>query len=558
MSNEFAAKTAKPLLPNGSPRKQQARSGLFALTLGLAFLILAGQLVRLALISDHGIRLAAAIPIGTGTARPDILDRNGRLIATDLPTPSLVADPSLIIGVDETAEALAGALPSLKLSDVRAALADPSKRFTWLARGMKPSDAQIAFDLGLPGVSFRDELRRAYPAADATGRILGAVDTDNRGLFGLERWIDQQRLTDSVDRPARSTREPVVSSIDLAAQFAMREELQAAIGRYQAKAAAGVFLDIETGEILAANSLPDFPAGAAAASLDPANIDRLTSGTYELGSVFKTLTLALALDAGTATLDKSYDATEALHIGKYSIDDLHPQRRWLTVEEVFLHSSNIGTARIADELGEDRFLGFMSDLGLMSPLETEAGSAKSMRMPPKLGRLGTMTAAFGHGIALTPLQFAVAAAPLFNGGKRINATFLKRRPGEKIPDGAQVLKPQTVELMRQLMRANVEKKEGTGKLANVAGYEVGGKTGTADIAGVGGYGKSGVISSFLAVLPAHHPRYLSYVVLFEPEENDAGEADHVAGHNAAPTTAKIIARLAPILGLAPVYGPGGT
>ena len=558
MSTEPQAKTAKPLLPNGSLRKQRARSGLFGLLLAFAFVLVAGQLGRLALISDRGIRLAAAMPIGSGTARPDILDRNGRLIATDLPTPSLVADPSLIIGVDETAEAIADALPSLKLADVRAALADPSKRFTWLFRGMKPSDAQIVFDLGLPGISFRDELRRAYPAAEVTGRVLGAVDTDNKGLFGLEHWIDQQGFVDSVDRPSRSSRAAIVSSIDLAAQFAMREELAAAIERYHAKAAAGIFLDIETGEILAANSLPDFPAGAAAASLDPVKIDRLSSGTYELGSVFKTLTLALALDTGTATLTKTYDATEALHVGRYTIDDLHPQRRWLSVEEIFLHSSNIGAARIADELGEDRFVGFMSELGLLSPLETEAGVSKSMRMPPRLGRLGTMTAAFGHGIALTPLQFAVAAAPLFNGGKRIKATFLKHLPGAPKADLAQVLKPATVELMRQLMRANVEKPEGTGKLANVAGYEVGGKTGTADIAGVGGYGHSGVISSFLAVLPAHHPRYLSYVVLFEPQDSEVGAADRVAGRNAAPTTAKIIARLAPSLGLAPVYGPGGT
>ncbi len=258
------------------------------------------------------------------------------------------------------------------------------------------------FDLGLPGIGFRDELVRVYPAAELTGHLMGAVDRDNRGLSGLEAYIDKIGAIEAVDRPVRSTRAPLQLSIDLAAQSALHSELEKAMAAYAASGAAGVVLDIETGEVLAASSLPDFASGDQKGLLDDQRIDRISSGVYELGSVFKTITLAMALDSGELSLQSTFDTTQPIAIGRYRIDDDHPTRRLLSFEEVFLKSSNIGASQMADQLGEQKMREFLGRLGLFERMETEAGRLTTLQTAKKWGRIGTMTASFGHGVAVTP------------------------------------------------------------------------------------------------------------------------------------------------------------
>lgn len=537
------------------PLAERRRVLVVWLSLILAFGLVAGQLTRLAML-DRPSSLSAPIQsVGQTLSRPDIVDRAGRLLATDIAAPSIFADPTAILDLDETVESLAGVLKGLDTKRLRKELADKSKQFVWVKRGVHPGDARIVHGLGLPGVYQREELHRVYPAAEITGQVLGFTDVDNRGQAGVERMIDQKGLSELADLALTTHRPPVALSIDLAVQLGLHEVLSDAMTAYQASGAAGIVLDVTTGEVLAQASLPDYPAGDAKSAQDKARADRIYQGTYELGSVFKTLTLAMALDAGTARLDKQYDATRPLEVGRHEIDDLHPERRWLTAEEVLLYSSNIGAAQMALEVGDSGEKAFLERMGLLHPLVTELGSTPAPQTPKLWSKASTMTIAFGHGLAVTPLQFAAAVASVVNGGRRVVPTYLS---GEAKTGPRVLLRKQTAAEVTGLLRKNVADKRGTGARAAVAGYAVGGKTGTADIAGRGGYGGSGVLTSFVGVFPAEAPRYVTYVMLFEPKASEATLGQRTAGANAAPTTARLVERIAPLLGLRPVYGDGGT
>jgi cell division protein FtsI (penicillin-binding protein 3) len=367
--------------------------------------------------------------------------------------------------------------------------------------------------------------------------------------------IDQKGLAELADLALTTHRPPVALSIDLSVQLGLHEVLGEAMRTFAARGAAGVVIDVTTGEVLAQASLPDYPAGDAKGAQDKSRTDRIYQGTYELGSVFKTLTLAMALDAGTARLDKQYDATRPLKVGRHEIDDFHPQRRWLTAEEVLLYSSNVGAAQMALEVGDRAERAFLERMGLLEPIVTELGSTPAPQVPKPWSKASTMTIAFGHGLAVTPLQFAAAVAAVVNGGKRVVPSYLSGGSGL----GPRVLlRQQTAGEITGLLRKNVADRRGTGARAAVAGYAVGGKTGTADIAGRGGYGGSGVLTSFLGVFPAEAPRYVTYVMLFEPKATEATLGQRTAGANAAPATARLIERIAPLLGLKPEYEDGGT
>ena len=535
------------------PRTHRRR-GLAVVTLLLtAFLTVGIQLTRLGLKGTTAIRSDPVETVTRNVARPDIIDRNGRLLATDIALPSLFADPRRVLDKDEVVEKLAGVLPGIDQRGLLSGLNDKTRRFVWIKRGMTPAEAAKVHDLGLPGLSFRDELRRVYPAGEDAGHVLGFVDVDNRGAGGIERYIDAQNLFDLTDGAGRSDRPPLALSLDLAVQHSLHAELEQAIGDYHAAAAAGLVLDVQTGEVLADVSLPDYAAGNAAASLESNSLDRIEGGTFELGSVFKTITLAMAEDAGVLKPDKTYDTSLPLQVGAFSIDDFHPTRRQLTAEEVFLHSSNIGAAMMAEDVGETRMHAFFDRLGLTTPLTTELGRAALPQLPQRWGKLTTMTMSYGHGIAVAPLQFAAAAAGLVSGG-RVQPTFLK--PASSAKAGGALVAATTGDFLRLLMRHNVTNPEGTGKRAAVPGYDVGGKTGTADIPGKGGYGHQGVLSSFLAVWPIRQPRYLSYIMIWAPQATEADKGQTAAGLTAAPVTARVISRISPLLGLAPVFGDG--
>jgi|LNFM01.1.fsa_nt_gb cell division protein FtsI (penicillin-binding protein 3) len=519
------------------------------LALGLAMAAVAGQLLRLGVSGGASGRVASLETVVRTFARPDIVDRRGRILATDVAANSLYADPAVVLDRDEVAEKLSRVLPGLEATELRALLADRNRRFVWIRRGLSPREAQRVHDLGLPGLSFRREPKRVYPVGALVGHIVGQVNPDNRGIAGLERHIDETAGLEAVSGASPPLSGPIRLALDLGAQHAVADELRLAMQRYSATGASAVVMDARTGEIVAAASLPQIDPNVAGAHLDPARPDRLQSGVYELGSILKALTVAMSLEDGLATLDKTYDVTKPLTFGRHQIRDLHPPGRPLTVRDIFLQSSNVGAAMLGLEAGTSRQLVFFARMGLLEPIRTELGPVAPPLLPERWDGIETATISYGHGLALAPLQFAAAAAILVNGGRRVAPTYLRRdgEPGQ----GEVVLKPETSAAIRELMRLNVTMAHGTGRRAEVAGYRVGGKTGTAEMPGVGGYREKSVISSFVGAFPMDEPRYLVLVSLFEPQSGEGTSGGITAGLNAAPVTGAIVTRIAPVLGILP-------
>ncbi len=511
---------------------------------------IAGKLCWLASNSEGAISLSVSEPISATFARPDIVDRNGRLLATDVEVPSLFADPSLVIDRDEVAEGLTSVLPELDADEIRKSLSDRSRRFVWLKRGLPPAVAQQVHNLGLPGLSFRNELRRAYPGGRIAGHVIGTVDIDNRGVSGIERYIDEVIGTEAVHGATRSDRAPLRLSLDIGVQHSLEDELHRAMRRYGAESAAGLVLDVTTGEVMGSASLPAADPARPSELQDPARLDRISGGTYELGSIFKAVTLAMAFDAGRAGPQTILDVTQPIVEGRFTIKDSHGPGRPLSVAEVFTHSSNVGAAMLALDAGADRHKAFLGKLGLLDRLQTEAGPIAAPQLPERFDRISQITMAYGHGIAIAPLQFAASAAALFNGGELVMPTYVRRLPGSETIR-VRALKPATSARINELMRLNVTDAAGTGKRADVPGYLVGGKTGTAEIPDAGGYKKSAVISSFLAAFPMNRPQYLVLISLFEPKPSPETGGEIAAAVNAAPSAGRLIRRIAPILGVLP-------
>ncbi len=541
--------------PEATP---QARGRLLpvALAMMLLFAAIGGQMLNLAFAGRNEARLASAEPIVRVHARPDIVDRNGRIIATDVDAASLFADPALLLDLDEVIEKLTLALPLLDEAELRKSLGDRNRRFAWIKRGMAPVEAQRVHDLGLPGLAFRREPKRVYPTGALTGHIVGQVNVDNRGQAGLERYIDETMGLDAVSGATASRLKQVRLSLDLGVQHSVADELKSAMTRYTATAAAGLVLDIRSGEILAAVSLPSVDSNRPAEVLDPSRPERLQGGVYELGSIFKMLTVAMALEEGRATLEKTYDVTKPIEIGRFTIKDAHPSPVPLSVRDIFLQSSNVGAGLLALEGGTERQLMFLARLGLTEQMRTETGTVAPPLLPKRWDRIETVTISYGHGLAVAPMQFASAAAALLNGGYRVTPTYiatetpiLGKATREAIREA--ILMPATSAAMREIMRLNVTSRNGTGHRADVTGYRVGGKTGTAEMPGENGYQRRSVISSFAGAFPMDEPRYLTLISLFEPQPTAETRNQITAAVNAAPVTARIVTRIAPILGILP-------
>ena len=524
-----------------------------ALAVGLLFASIGGQMLRLAFAGRADMRLQSAEPIARVHARPDIVDRRGRIIATDIEASSLYADPALLLDLDDVVEKLVATLQGLDAGDLRRALSDRTRRFAWIRRGLVPLDAQRVHELGLPGLAFRREPKRVYPSGALTGHIVGHVNIDNRGQAGIERHIDETLGVEAVLGMAPSRHKTVRLSLDLGVQHSVGEELRLAMARYSAKAATGLVLDIRSGEVLAAVSLPAIDPNRPGEVLDPARPDRVQGGVFELGSIFKMLTIGMALETGRATLDTTYDVTQPIEIGRFSIKDLHPAGAPLSLRDIFLHSSNVGAGLMALDAGAERQRAFLADLGLTGAIRTEAGPVAAPLVPHRWDRTETVTIAYGHGLAVAPMQFAAAAAALLNGGRRTRPTFLAvEAPDNRAqPASEQVVSAATSAAIREIMRLNVTAPIGTGRRADVDGYRVGGKTGTAEMPGERGYQRRSVIASFVAALPMDEPRYLTLVSLFEPQPNAETRGAITAAVNAAPVTGRIITRIAPILGILP-------
>lgn len=510
---------------------------------------LGGRLVHLALQDEP----EPSVPAARVTAsRPDLVDRNGEVLATDIKTASLFAEPRRIVDIDEAIEKLSTVLPDLNYQQTYRRL-DSDAGFVWLRRQLSPRQQADILALGVPGLGFRTEKRRFYPGGPTASHILGLVNIDNKGIAGIEKFVDDQGLADlqATGLAVEGHLEPVKLSIDLRVQHIIRDELVQALDRYQAIAAGAVVLNANTGEVVGMASVPDYDPNNPVNALDKDRLNRMSAGVFEMGSTFKIFTTAMGLDSGLVSINDSFDATRPIRIGGFTINDFHGKRRVLSVPEIFIYSSNIGTAKMADVVGIEGHRAFLEKIGLLGRMSTELPEVALPTEPKEWKKINSITISYGHGVATTPLQTAVAAAAMLNGGKLIPPTFLPRSEAEADEIAKQVISPKTSAQMRYLFRLNSEK--GSGRRAEVEGYYVGGKTGTAEKVVNGRYSKNVRFNAFIAGFPVDDPEYIVLVFVDEPKPERDG-IGATAGLNAAPMVRNIIRRSAPLLGVKPEFG----
>lgn len=517
----------------------QVRLMIMALIFGAAMLAIVGKLFFMAV---------SAAPVqprdpnsGLLPPRGDIVDRNGQPLARTVDGWSIAVHPNQVITKKSDLAAKLAQLFPEKTAGQYFAILNSDAKFVWLRRRAAAELVTAANALGDPGIELLREPDRLYPQSTLAAHILGYINSDGRGGYGMEKVLDQ-RLTGADTRG-----KPVPLSIDLRVQAALENELGSAMTSFQAKGAAGVIMDSDTGEIMALVSLPHFNPNAIRGEVPRNNV---TQSVYELGSTFKPLAVAAAIDTGVVTsMARRFDATQPLKIGRFTINDDrgHELKRWANIPETLIHSSNIATARIVDEVGTERMQQLFRKLHFDKPVAIETEKASPL-WPSYWGRLTTMTTGYGHGIAVTPMHLASAYAALINGGTWRPATLLRVEPG-KAARGEKVFSEATSYRMRQLLRLIVLK--GTGKKGEAPGYRVGGKTGTAEVAQAGGYSRNTNVSTFAAAFPMDKPRYVVIAMLDSPIGNAESFGITTAAWTAAPVVSRVISRTGSILGVAP-------
>ncbi|WP_310244557.1 peptidoglycan D,D-transpeptidase FtsI family protein [Rhizobium rosettiformans] len=543
-------------------RKSNAkqRLGILIAGFGLVFATVGARLAQYGL-AEPATTSSIYSQGNSAASRPDMLDRNGELLATDLRMVSLFAEPRRIVDADEAVEKLATVIPDLNWSETHRRLRSGTG-FQWLKRQITPRQQADILKLGIPGIGFRPEKRRFYPGGRTASHILGHVNVDNQGLAGMERYLDQQGLADlrAIGMTSETPLEPVTLSIDIRVQHIVREIVAEAMVNYKAEAAGAVILDVETGEVVALASVPDYDPNEPSRTLPDGSVDkdyekgwfnRISNATFEMGSTFKSFTLAMGLDEGKITLNSVVDASHPIRMGGFTIKDFKGKNRPLTIPEVFQYSSNIGTAAVADMVGIERHREFLTRLGLLSKVETEMPGVALPTQPREWKKINSVTISFGHGVATTPLQTAVAASALMNGGNLIAPTFLPRSKDDAAIIARKVIGEQTSADMRYLYNWNGLK--GSGRSAQVEGFHVGGKTGTADKVINGRYASDQNFNAFVASFPMDQPRYTLLTIIDAPQTGEHG--GRTAASTAAPMAKAIIARTASLLGLQPRFGP---
>ena len=506
-----------------------------------AFFVVGVRLFDLAVFNEtEDLRRAASREIArpASMTRADIVDRNGVLLATSLKTASLFANPRKINEPSSVARRLVDILPDLS-EEVVAARLHADKSFVWLRRNLTPRQQFEVNRLGIPGLDFEQEERRVYPHGHLAGHIVGFTDVDNVGLAGIEK---------SMDAAIAGAEIPLQLSLDIRVQQILRQELSSQIEKFKAIGGGGIVLDVNSGEVVAMVSLPDFDPNAAGQASDDTRFNRMTLGVYELGSVFKIFNHAIALETGVASFASRYDATNPIRVSRFTISDFHPKKRWLSVPEIFQHSSNIGSAKIAIDIGSEDQRRYLGRLGLLRRTSIELPEQAQPIYPTRWREISAMTISFGHGIAVSPLHLASAVAATVNGGILRPATLVGHYA--KRSDGIQVFSAETSDRMRRLLRLVVE--NGTGRNADAEGYLVGGKTGTAEKQVNGAYKRNALISSFVGVYPVTAPRFVVFAMLDEPKGIKESYGYATGGWTTAPVVKGVVARMAPLYGIAPL------
>ncbi|MBC7669138.1 MAG: penicillin-binding protein 2 [Gemmatimonadaceae bacterium] len=510
---------------------------------GLAFTVLALGATWAAVFSKVGGNSYLA---STAGARGDLVDRNGQLLAVDLTHYALYVDPKEVWDAKATRVTLAKALPQVPVKRINEAVSGPRRSF--VLGGMTPAEKDAIFDLGLPGVQFEEQARRVYPLGASAAHFIGFVDKGGLGLSGAEKALDKTVRDAAAKGPDGAT----ALSIDLRVQAALEDEVRKAAIEFQAKDAVGIVTNIHTGEILGMISYPDYDPN----QLNQASSEQMTNhaaaSVYEMGSTFKAFTVAIGLDTGAATPASTFDAREPFKLGYRTIHDFHAAKKILTLVEVFQHSSNIGTAMLAERIGGERLSRYFNALGLTKPAKVELLESARPLTPKKWDDDAVASTSFGHGINVSPLALAQAMGALLNGGTLQPLTILKRAPGVR-PEAPRAISEETSQQMLRIMRANVT--GGSGKSANIPGLTVGGKTGTGEKydPALKGYNHQRQVSSFAAVFPTEGPleadRYFVLVLLDEPKGNAKTSGFSTGGWVAAPAAGRVIDRIAPFLGV---------
>ncbi|MEZ0261114.1 MAG: peptidoglycan D,D-transpeptidase FtsI family protein [Alphaproteobacteria bacterium] len=508
--------------------------GYFAITLRLADLTLLSTPSSPQLAQAQDVRPLAK-PL-----RASLLDRNGEIMAASLAMASLYADAGQIQDAKATAQELAAILSDVSVKELETKLSS-GKHFIWLARNITPKQEYAINALGNPALGFQQEERRIYPSERLAAHLTGYTDVDGRGIAGAEKFFEKQLA---------AGKEPVQLSVDLRVQHILHRELAASMKTFSAKAATGVVMDVNSGEIIAAVSLPDFDPLKPKEASDDEKFNRLTLGVYEMGSTMKLFSTAAALDSGKVGMGAVFDASEPIKYGRFTINDYHAKKRAMTVPEIFIYSSNIGTARMAQALGDNGLKDFYKRLGFFEAVPIELPERGSPLYPKPWRDISTLTTSFGHGIAVTALHLVRATAALANGGTLVVPTLLKGKKSlSPEPEGERVVKPQTSAQIRQLLELVVA--SGTGSKAGVEGYNVGGKTGTAEKNTGGNYKHDLLLSSFIGVFPIESPRFAVLAMLDEPKPTKESYGYATGGWTAAPVVSRVVEQLAPLYRMAP-------
>ena len=519
--------------------KGQSRLVFLAAMFSLIFLVIAGRLVDITVMSEpEEPHSAQATPRKADTERADIVDRNGVLLATSLPTPSLYANPKLVPDPAEAARRLAP-IVAVPEGELRARLSE-DRSFVWVKRQLTPRQQHDVNRLGIPGLEFQRDERRIYPQGRLVSHVVGFAGIDHVGLQGIEKTLDAR---------IHGGDAPLELALDLRVQYVMHDELQRTVTEFSALGGAAIILDAHTAEVVGLVSLPDYDANSPGTANPDTLFNRVTLGVYEMGSVFKVLTAAMALDSGKVTMASGYDASRPIKISRFSISDYKGKNRWLSVPEIIKYSSNIGAAKMALDIGIPAQRAFLDKVGFLKPPHLELPELGTPLVPHPWREINAMTIAFGHGISVTPLHVVTAEAAMVNGGILRKPTLLKYPYGTH-PDGVRVIKARTSDQIRKLMRLVVT--DGSGKKANVPGYLVGGKTGSAEKAAGRGYRHKALLSSFVGAFPMNDPQYVMLVMVDEPHGTTQTQGYATGGWVAAPLFGRIVERIAPILGVQPV------
>lgn len=538
------------LLGTRKARLDQVRGRLFLLSICFIFtyVIVAARAADVSLIQSSLIKSNVegeefSFSEDKKVIRADIKDRNGVLLARSLKMLSVHADPKLVKDPVNLSKELVKIFPELTYGPLLKKL-QGKKRFVWVKRNIGPEEQSKILMLGHPGLGFSEEMKRVYPQGAMTSHVVGSTGVDGQGLSGIESGFDKLLFQQN---------EALHLTLDVRLQHILRREINSAIDLHKAKGGAGIIMDIDNGEILSIVSLPDYDPHQFQKARAEQVFNRSTLGVYELGSSFKIFSTAALLEINGVSFSKKYDVREPLEVGRFKIRDYHPEERVLTLPEVFIHSSNIGSAMMGEQVGTDNLKKFYKDLGLMDTPDFELSEMGRPLIPEPWREINTLTASYGHGIAVSSLQLVRAAASIVNGGILVNPTLVRQSSyqdrGVSQKSDVRVVSKKTSHRMRQLMRLVVT--EGTGSKADVDGYVVGGKTGTAEKPGKGGYNKKRLISSFLGFFPMNKPKYAVFIMVDEPKGVKETYGYSTGGWVAAPAVGKTISSMASVLGIQP-------